>query len=70
MVFKPVQISEEELLKIPDETKEFKSDKTQGQRLRAVIYRYWEQIDNKETFDEFYKRHLGKIIEQYKEKLE
>lgn len=70
MIFKATKIATEEVANLPDETKEFKTDKTPGQRLRAVIYRLWEQTSRKETFDEFYKRHLEKLIDQYKDKLE
>ena len=70
MVFKATKIAVEEVADLPEETKEFKTDKTPGQRLRAVIYRLWEQTNREETFDTFYRRHLEKLIDQYKERLE
>ena len=70
MVFKATKITQEEVINLPDEAKEFKTDKTASQRLRAVIYRLWEQTSKEETFDAFYRRHLEKLIDQYKERLE
>ena len=69
MVFKPAKITEEDIINLPEEIKEFKSDKTPSQKLRAVIYLTWKQTSQKETFDQFYRRHIGKLVEQYKEKL-
>lgn len=70
MLFKLSIITEDEIAKIPAEVKEFKTDKTPSQRLRAVIYWVWEKSSQKETFDQFYKRHIETLINQYKEKLE
>lgn len=55
---------------IPIEKVEFKNDKTQGQRLRAVIYRLWEQDPmGYSEFELFYKAKTEKIIDWLKEKL-
>ena len=71
MVIKPARISKEDIVNIPNEVKEFKTDKTTSQRLRAVIFLVWKNTTSqKETFDDFYKRHIETIIQQYKEKLE
>jgi len=70
MLFKPTKITEAEVIDLPEEVKEFKSDKTSGQRLRAIIFLLWKQSSQKETFDQFYKRHLEKLIDQYKERLD
>lgn len=70
LLFKPSKIAQEDIATIPEEVKEFKSDRTPSQRLRAVIYRVWEQSGSKETFLEFYFRHLEKIINQYKSQLD
>ena len=45
--------------------------KTKAQRLRAVLYRYFEQ-DSKgyEVFDDFYNHYMEKLINHYKNKLE
>jgi len=69
-VFKQTNIAESDVANLPTELKEFKGDKTPSQRLRAVIYRLWEQTDKSEEFNDFYNRHLGAIIEQYKSKLD
>lgn len=57
---------------IPTEQVEFKTDKTPGQRLRAVLYRLWEQssITTRGEFETFYKIRIEKIIDQIKEKLQ
>lgn len=45
--------------------------KSKAQRLRAVLYRYFEQ-DNKgyEVFDDYYNFQMEKLINHYKNKLE
>jgi hypothetical protein len=43
---------------------------TQSQRLRATLYRLWEvEKYPDETFDEYYKEHMEKIINWVKSKL-
>ena len=68
----------------PDELKEkekdlllsLKSDyddtgKSKAQRLRAVLYRNWEQkSEGYEVFDDYYNHFLEKIITHYKNKLD
>ena len=45
--------------------------KTPSQRLRAVLYVWWEQkYQGTISFDDFYKKHIEKIIEGVKIKLE
>ena len=57
-------------LDIPEVTMEFKNDKTPSVRLRNAIYVYYTQNNHgKETFDEFYKRNMEKIISKIKENL-
>lgn len=68
-LFKESDIKPEDL-DIPDVKPEFKSDKTPSQRLRGVIYRYFEQLNSDTTFDDFYKKEMEKIIEHYKTKLQ
>ena len=64
---------------IEHESTEF-GNKTPSQRLRAVLYVYWEKTQPKQInpdsgnielveFDLFYKRELNKIVEHYKTKL-
>lgn len=67
-VFSDIDIKE---MDIPAEPiKEFKTDKTPGQRLRAAMYVFWESKTNKmKTFDNFYKDEMEKVINRYKENL-
>jgi len=44
--------------------------KTKSQRLRNTLFVYWGQIEQKETFKEFYALEMEKIIEHYKGKLD
>ena len=45
------------------------TSKTPSQRLRAVIFVYWQQKGSTQDFDTFYKQRLESIIDQYKGKL-
>jgi len=45
--------------------------KTKGQRLRAVLYRLWEQNNERyEIFDDFYNAKMEKLINHFKHKLD
>ena len=44
--------------------------KSHSQRLRAVLYRLWEQSETALTAEEFYKDRIEMIIEHFKEKLD
>lgn len=44
--------------------------KTPSQRLRAVIYRLWEQTNSGSDFESFYRIKMDSIIEQLKARLE
>lgn len=44
--------------------------KTPSQRLRAVIYRLWEQSGTGADFESYYRIKMDNIIEQLKERLE
>ena len=46
-----------------------KKNKTESQRLRAVLYRFWEQTGGEMDAELFYKTEMNKIIEHYKSKL-
>ena len=50
--------------------KDGKKIKSQAQRLRAVLYRLWEQEKSNLEFDAFYKERTDLIIEQIKNRLE
>jgi len=65
---------------VENESTEF-GNKTPSQRLRSVLYVYWEKTQPKQInpdsgnielveFDLFYKRELNKIVEHYKTKLD
>lgn len=56
---------------VPREDSGYGENKSPSQRLRAVIYVYWEQ-NKKEAFPDFevyYRRQMEALIGQYKEKL-
>ena len=56
---------------VPEVQTEFQGDKTPSQRLRNVLYVYWEQSTGKKTdFDTFYRQQMEKIIAWIKEKLD
>jgi hypothetical protein len=44
--------------------------KTPAQRLRAVLFRLWEQQGDTEDFPTYYEREMHKITEHFKSKLE
>ena len=44
--------------------------KTKGQRLRAVVYRTWEQDGGDLDFDTYYDRTMEKIIDLMKQRLD
>ncbi len=72
IAFKPDELKEKE----KDLLKGLKSDfddtgKSKAQRLRAVLYRNWEQNkEGYETPDDHYNHYLEKIIIHYKNKLD
>ncbi len=54
---------------IPEPDPDFKGEKSVGQRIRAVMYRWWEQKGKPQEFELFYKIQGEKIINSIKEKL-
>lgn len=46
------------------------NEKTPSQRLRSVLYVYWEQSGKKTSFDVFYLQQMNRLIDIIKEKLE
>lgn len=58
-----------ELLDLPEPDPEFKGDKTPAQRMRAVLYRWWEGKGKPGDFEMFYKTQYERLIDQVKEKL-
>lgn len=72
-VFAEAVLEPEDLVDLPKIKPEFRSEKTPSERLRSVIYVYWEQKGGKKAlgdFDSFYKNYIEKIIENIKEKLQ
>ena len=68
--FSESPISAAEMLSVPEVKKEFPSDRTPSERLRAVIYKYHQQQGGKpEDFELFYRRQVEKLINVIKEKL-
>ncbi len=58
-------------LDIPEEMTEFPNDKSLSERLRGVLYVYWnEKTDKTQSFDEFRKVYMEKIIGNIKDKLD
>ena len=56
---------------IPDEKADaMTGQKTQAQRLRGVIFRFWEQKGSQGSFDNYYRSVMESLIEQLKDKLE
>jgi hypothetical protein len=65
------QLQPEDLLNLPIPEPEFKEDKSPSKRMKAVLYRLWEQ--KKEGYDDFelyYRFKMEKLIEVLKSKLE
>lgn len=61
----------EEVVVPKEPVKEFTSDKTPSQRLRAVLFVYWQQIGTgEEDFEVFYRRQMERFINHFKEKLD
>jgi len=68
-LFKENSITEQE---IPNEpSAEFKGEKSPSQRLRSLLYVYWEKnTSKKQTFDDFYKAWVEKKANEIKELLD
>ena len=66
-LFKEAEIKAEDV-EVPEYVKEFKSDKTPSQRLRAVLFLLW-KAEKQGTADDFYKRKMEEVIEHFKTKL-
>jgi len=66
--FKDTELKSDEL-DIKEMPLEFKSDKSQSQRLRSVLYVYWEQNKPTKLFETFYKRKTDEFIDLVKGKL-
>ena len=69
VIISPSKINETEI-DIPEEIPEFANQKSLSQRLRNVIYRYWEKLGKPNEFEVFRKQQIEALINQYKEKLD
>lgn len=70
VALKDIPLSAEEL-DIPEVIDKDTETKSPSQRLRAVLYRYWEQNQNKhKEFDIFYRKQMEKWINQIKAELQ
>jgi hypothetical protein len=64
------EIVKEEDVKLPTEKADPSvGQKTPSQRLRAVLYRLWQQSSGGVDFESFYRMRLESIIDQVKDKL-
>ena len=61
---------EEKDLDIPEVIDRDTETKTPSQRLRAVLYRYWEQYKTGQDVELFYRRQMDSFINRIKDKLE
>lgn len=66
--FHRAPISEINVKELP-EIKVERGQKTPSERLRAVLYIYWEQNRTDKSFEEFYRETIEKYIESIKSKL-
>lgn len=64
-------ITREEVVEVEKFTSDFEvGGKSPSQRLRAVLYRVWEQTDRKYDFPIWYESQLERIINKYKATLD
>ena len=63
------EVRPEDLLKLPKITVGDEEEKSPAQRLRAVLYRHWEQQGRVGEFEVMYRRSMQKLIDSVKEKL-
>jgi len=66
LLFSPNEFQDKD---IPKGEAEYEG-KTPSQRLRAVLFVYWQQIGAKGDFENFYRTRMDKIVEQVKAKLD
>lgn len=60
----------EQMVLIETPVKDSRKVKSDSQRLRAVLYRLWEQDPQESDFEIYYHRMMGSFIEQIKERLD
>ena len=70
MVFKPTKITEEEIIEVPDEVKEFPKEKSPSKRLRDRMFVYYKEVKGfTKGFESWYKESLEEIGNSYLNKL-
>lgn len=69
LAIKPGRFTDHEVINIPEPEPDFRDEKSPGQRLRAVVFRYWESKGKPGPFDSFYRTQIENLISQYKDKL-
>ena len=62
-------IEAEDLLDIPKPVKYEEEGKSPGQKLRAVLWVYWDQNKPTDTFESFYRTQMERFRNSVKEKL-
>lgn len=65
ILFKPEEFNDSDIPKGNPE----KKGKSMSQRLRHVLYRYWEQTNTEQTAEQFYREKMENIIDMVKKKL-
>lgn len=69
-IFSPNEIKDEDVTLPTERADPAVGTKTPSQRLRAVLYRLWEQGKSGTDFESFYRIKVESIIDKIKEKLE
>ena len=67
LIFSPNELQESDIPQGQAPSGEFK---TASQRLRAVMFVWWKQLNSQDKFQDFYESELNRIIESYKAKLD
>ena len=67
-IFKEAELLPEDV-NVPEYVKEFKTDKSPSQRLRAVLFLIWDK-KKEGNFNSFYGSKLDEIIEHFKKSLD
>jgi hypothetical protein len=65
-LFEPLDSTPSEVYEVKKET----GQKTQGQRIRAVLFILWKKEGSKEDFETYYRNQTDKIIDYLKGKIE
>lgn len=70
MVFSPKDIKQEDMVDLPEVPKDMSEKRTPSQKMRAIIYRIWEQTTSqKQEFETYYRNYMMKLNEHLKQKL-